>query len=110
MVVLMLMAATCDAPADTADRVPTSAAPESLSLTPTPDPTAVPTASPTPTPDATAMPADTPSPTPTPDTAAVSAAVAASGPNPDRDVLVALYHATDGPNWRKNTNWLSETG
>ncbi|CAN0326977.1 unnamed protein product, partial [Scytosiphon promiscuus] len=23
----------------------------------------------------------------------------------DRDVLVALYSATDGPNWKKNTNW-----
>ena len=28
-------------------------------------------------------------------------------PASDRDVLVALYHATDGPNWRDNTNWLS---
>ena len=25
----------------------------------------------------------------------------------DRDVLVALYNATDGPNWVTNTNWLS---
>ena len=23
--------------------------------------------------------------------------------------LIALYNATDGPNWRNNTNWLSET-
>ena len=109
---VVLMAATCDAPADTADPAPTTIAAEALSPTPTPapDPTGMPMVapSPTPSPDATAMPADTPSPTPTPDTAAVSAAVAASGPSPDRDVLVALYHATDGPNWRKNTNWLSE--
>ena len=26
---------------------------------------------------------------------------------PDRLVLVALYHATDGPNWENNENWLS---
>ena len=26
----------------------------------------------------------------------------------DRDALVALYKATDGPNWRNNTNWLSD--
>ena len=23
----------------------------------------------------------------------------------DRDVLVALYNATDGPNWKQKTNW-----
>jgi hypothetical protein len=28
--------------------------------------------------------------------------------NPDRAVLVALYEATDGPNWRDDTNWLSD--
>ncbi len=26
----------------------------------------------------------------------------------DRDVLVALYNATDGPNWPDNTNWLTD--
>ena len=26
----------------------------------------------------------------------------------DREALAALYHATDGPNWRNNTNWLSD--
>ena len=26
----------------------------------------------------------------------------------DRDALVALYEATDGPNWENNTNWLSD--
>ena len=30
-------------------------------------------------------------------------------PDPrDRAALVALYHATDGDNWRKNDNWLSD--
>ena len=28
--------------------------------------------------------------------------------NPERATLVALYHATDGPNWTDNTNWLSD--
>ncbi len=28
--------------------------------------------------------------------------------DPDRDALVALYHATGGANWTRNTNWLSE--
>ena len=26
----------------------------------------------------------------------------------EREALVALYHATDGPNWTDNTNWLSD--
>ena len=28
--------------------------------------------------------------------------------NPERAALVALYHDTDGPNWRYDTNWLTE--
>ena len=28
--------------------------------------------------------------------------------NPERAALVALYQATDGPNWFDNTNWLSD--
>ena len=28
--------------------------------------------------------------------------------NSDRDALVALYNATDGPNWTNNTNWLTD--
>ena len=42
--------------------------------------------------------------------AAVTVSVAGTPPvSPDRDVLVALYHATDGPNWINSTNWLSDT-
>ena len=26
----------------------------------------------------------------------------------DREALIALYHATDGPNWTDSTNWLSD--
>ena len=28
--------------------------------------------------------------------------------NPDRAALVALYHATEGPNWLDNNNWLTD--
>lgn len=28
--------------------------------------------------------------------------------NPDREVLVAFYRATDGPNWVNNKNWLTD--
>ena len=28
--------------------------------------------------------------------------------NPDRAALVALYEATDGPNWVNSDNWLSD--
>ena len=28
-------------------------------------------------------------------------------PNPERDALVALYNATDGPNWSNSDNWLT---
>ena len=31
-----------------------------------------------------------------------------TGPAGDRAALVALYHATDGPNWTNSTNWLSD--
>ena len=29
-------------------------------------------------------------------------------PSPDRKVLIALYQATDGPNWSRNDHWLSD--
>ena len=29
--------------------------------------------------------------------------------SPDRGALVALYNAANGPNWRNNTNWLTDT-
>ena len=34
--------------------------------------------------------------------------VAIEGPAADRTALTALYNATDGPNWKKNDNWLSD--
>ena len=30
------------------------------------------------------------------------------GPSTDREALVALYNATDGPNWHSRDNWLSD--
>ena len=30
------------------------------------------------------------------------------GNDRDREALVALYNATDGPNWRNSKNWLSD--
>ena len=29
-------------------------------------------------------------------------------PSPDRETLIAIYNATDGPNWTRQDNWLSE--
>ena len=31
-----------------------------------------------------------------------------SSPETDRKALTALYHATDGPNWLRNSNWLTD--
>ena len=31
-----------------------------------------------------------------------------AAPTSDRDILIALYNATDGPNWADNTNWLTD--
>ena len=37
-----------------------------------------------------------------------AAATSAHSTGGDRDVLVALYLATDGDNWANNDNWLSD--
>ena len=41
-------------------------------------------------------------------TSAPAAAQTPSNPPVDRAALVALYNATDGENWRDNTNWLND--
>ncbi len=46
-------------------------------------------------------------PQPTP-TAIPVAPVAVEPTATDRTALVALYNATDGPNWKNDTNWLSD--
>ncbi len=38
---------------------------------------------------------------------AVAGSVRVRVANPDRGVLIRFYHATDGPNWADNTNWLT---
>ncbi len=38
----------------------------------------------------------------------VSETILAHTANPDRAALVALYEATDGPNWVNNDNWLTD--
>ena len=49
--------------------------------------------------DAPPLPTLTPTPTPVPP---------AGDPAKDRAALVALYHATSGPNWENNDNWLTD--
>ncbi len=97
-----------DATPTSTDAVPTPA------VTPVP---AVPTSTPLPTP--TAAPSSTPVPTATavptaipPTRTAVPVVVVAVTPVaveylPNREALVALYNSTDGDNWRRNDNWLS---
>ena len=43
-----------------------------------------------------------------PDAAPSSSAVSVTSAESDREALIALYNATDGPNWTNNTNWLSD--
>ena len=83
----------------------TTATPRPTAMVPSPTPTLIPTptSTPTPAPTPTATPTSVPpTPTPVPPT-----------PTPmptaiDRAALVALYHATDGPNWSNNRDWLSD--
>ena len=42
------------------------------------------------------------------DSAGTGLAQAQTNTSNDRDALVALYNAADGPNWRTDTNWLSD--
>ena len=54
-----------------------------------------------------------PQPPDTPAQAALSTPTSTPTPTPssnpvDRAALVALYNATNGPNWRTKTNWLSD--
>ena len=57
------------------------------------------------TPDQASTLEPAPQPTHTPDQASDPAGTSVSS---DREALVALYNATDGPNWINNTNWLSD--
>ena len=46
--------------------------------------------------------------TDSPDTAPSPTAETMTSAESDREALIALYNATDGPNWTRNTNWLSD--
>ena len=132
ILLLGMVAASACTLADTSDNTPTPSptsvpvAPATPSPAPTPMATPAPTPSPTlpaatatprptPTPvvtrEPTPTPVVTPAPTPTPlvtQTRAVTAQPTIPASLSDRDALVALYNATDGPNWKDNTNWLSD--
>ena len=67
------------------------------------EPTPIPNSSPTPdnpttAPEATAAPTQVEERTP----------VSLESQEAEREVLVALFNATDGPNWVRNSNWLSD--
>ena len=34
--------------------------------------------------------------------------ISVMAPSPDREALIAIYNATNGPNWTRQDNWLSE--
>ena len=93
MLVLALAAAACGDATDTPEPTP---APSPLVPSPTPTPETTPTPSPTPTATLAASPVTD------------AASVPVDSPASDREALIAFYHATDGPNWADNTNWLSE--
>ena len=62
--------------------------------------------SPTPTP--TPTPSATPAPTPTTMQSATPTETTSECAQRDKDVLVALYDAADGENWRRRGNWLTD--
>ena len=77
--------------------------PDGTASTPTETPT-----SPAQTPTTTGS-GDAPTATDAPAPATATAPPAVSGSvETDREALVALYNATDGPNWTDNYNWLSD--
>ena len=51
---------------------------------------------------------DEPADGPTSERATAAPPMAQTSPETDREALVALYNATDGPNWTRNNNWLSD--
>ena len=51
---------------------------------------------------------DAPPATFTSEEATSTSMVAQTSAETDREALVALYNATDGPNWAKNENWFSD--
>ena len=109
-------------PSPTFTPEPTPTAAVTLTVEPVASPTPTNTPSPTSTSTRTQEPADTPTPaatatyTPEPTVTLIPTATATQTPEPedtgthetDRAALVALHNATDGDNWNRNTNWLSD--
>ena len=106
-ILTILMACGGESPDAAQDRAPRESVPSTEAADPTPEPTATP--EPTPMAEPTA--------TPEPDTydrthgnaRTVANYGAHSSPDlTDRDILELFYHATGGPNWANNENWLSD--
>ena len=76
-----------------------------LSCSSSPSPTAQPTATFTPPPTATLIPTAIPMPTPTPTPQPTALPPLNEA---DRAALIALFHATGGPDWTNNHKWLSD--
>ena len=117
LAVIALLAA-CEAapePLATQSDGPSSASEATSAIVPTatsvaePTPTTEPSATPTPAPQPTATATPVAEPTPSPEPAPTpTIATTKRPPSPDREALETLFHATDGPNWRRNDNWLSD--
>ena len=78
------------------------------------EPSSAPTGTPSPNPTSTAaltLPDTTnaaPTPSPTPADAPTPTPAASGSAETDREALAALYNATDGENWDRSDNWLSD--
>ena len=105
---IILMACGAPEPAPTAVRpmfsvLPTAPLAPVFEADPPPSPTVPPTPTPTPPPTpAVVLPPVPPTP-PTP-----PPPVQHTSPATDRAALVALFNATDGPNWTRNLGWLTD--
>ncbi len=91
-IIVPVAASTTSVATPTATTTPTTVVATPTATTTPTTVVATPTATTTPT---TVVATPTATATPTPD------------PNPERAALISLYHATNGPNWTRNNNWLS---
>ena len=87
-----------------AEATPTVAQRELVVVSDELTPASVPTDSPTSISTATTIPTPPKTRTPVPRVVPEPSDIPVS----DRDVLIALYNATDGANWANNANWLSD--
>ena len=80
----------------------------SLTVSPTPAPSSTPDLSKTQVTTSTRTPTTIPVGSPTPTRTPAPTPARSGSADSDRDVLVALYNATNGANWENSENWLSE--